>query len=145
MALKSATLAGSARLDQAAAGGPSVKKGPPHDDPDPVGRIQRALVELGYLMPKSFPAHPAGEPDGIFGPETHATVLAFQKHAFAKEYGQWDGRVGKNTLARMDERLPVAGPDERTIRQPVAVATTSRCATTATPAAGFPGFRRVQS
>ncbi|NZA28593.1 peptidoglycan-binding protein [Luteimonas sp. SJ-92] len=145
MALKSTTLAGSARLEQAAAGGPSVKKGPPHDVADAVGRIQRALVQLGYPMPKSFPGYPAGEPDGIFGAETHATVLAFQKQAFAKEYSQWDGRVGRNTLARMDERLSSAGPEERTIRQPMAVTTTSRCATLTVPGGGLPGLRRGRS
>src|SRR3546814_14039056 len=62
-------LLGSPRLDIAAAGGPSVKKRPPDDDPDAIRRIQRALVELGFPFPKSFPGGASGEPDGLFGPE----------------------------------------------------------------------------
>lgn len=142
MALKSSPLAGSARLDQAAAGGPSVKKGPPHDNPDAVGRIQRALVQLGASMPKSFPAGPAGAPDGIFGSETYSRVIDFQKREFPKEYGQWDGRVGKNTLAKMDERLSSVEPEAGSINQPLVVATLSRCTVKSDPAAAFPGFRR---
>src|SRR3546814_5766692 len=75
-------LLGSPRLDIAAAGGPSVKKRPPDDDPDAIRRIQRALVELGFPLPKSFPGGASGEPDGLFGPETFNAVHAFQKREF---------------------------------------------------------------
>ncbi len=62
MPLQSTILAGSFRLENALAGGPSVKKGPPHDDPDAVRRIQKALISFGYKMPLSFPQGPAGAP-----------------------------------------------------------------------------------
>lgn len=110
MPLKSTILTGSARLEQAAAGGPSVKKAPPADDPDAVKRIQRALVTLGFPLPKSFPNGPAQDPDGKYGMETFNAVQAFQKQTFPAEVKQWDGRVGKNTLAKMDERLPASAP-----------------------------------
>jgi hypothetical protein len=106
MALTSSILAGSPRLDQAAAGGPSVKPGLPADDVDAVQRIQRALVTLGQPLPISFPNGPANDPDGIFGDETYRAVLTFQKKVFPSEPEQWDGRVGKNTLAKMDGLLP---------------------------------------
>src|SRR5262245_2712651 len=112
--LTSAILAGNARLDSAAAGGPSVKKAPPADDPEAVRRIQKALVALGFSMPRSFPAGPANEPDGKFGDETFQAVQGFQRREFPKEPGQWDGRCGKNTLGRMDELL-LADSEEVTL------------------------------
>lgn len=112
MAFKSALLRGNARLDNAANGGPSIKQRPPDDDKDAVARIQKALLTLGYPLPGSFPNGPAGEPDGIFGPETYRTLIAFQKKQFPGQPGQWDGRAGPNTLGRMDELLPAAGGDD---------------------------------
>ncbi len=106
MALQSTILAGNARLEQAAAGGPSVKKAPPADDPDAVRRLQRALVALGFPLPKSFPLGASGEPDGKFGDETFTQLQKFQKQAFPNQFSEWDGRAGKNTLAAMDARLP---------------------------------------
>jgi peptidoglycan hydrolase-like protein with peptidoglycan-binding domain len=110
--LKSDILSGSARLEQAATGGPAVKMRPPADDPDAVKRIQKGLVALGFRMTISFPNGPAGEPDGIFGHETYQTVIAFQRREFPKEPGQWDGRVGRVTLGRMDELLGGGSGDE---------------------------------
>src|SRR3546814_14505059 len=115
-------LLGSPRLDIAAAGGPSVKKRPPDDDPDAIRRIQRALVELGFPLPQSFPGGASGEPDGLFGTETFNAVHAFQKSEFPGPYGQWDGRVGKNTPAEMSAHLPTittaeAGYAGRTARR----------------------------
>jgi hypothetical protein len=71
MALESAILSGSSCLEQAVAGGPSVKKRPPDDDADAVRRIQNALVALGIPLPKSFPNDPGGAPDGVFGDLSH--------------------------------------------------------------------------
>lgn len=138
-------LLGSPRLDIAAAGGPSVKKRPPDDDPDAIRRIQHALVELGFPLPKSFPGGASGEPDGLFGPETFNAVHAFQKREFPGQYGQWDGRVGKNTLAKMSAKLPRATPEEgESIRQPLLVSTQSRCTTKGDrPSLTLPGIRRV--
>jgi hypothetical protein len=110
MALQSLILAGNARLDRAALGPPSIKAGPPPDDVDAVRRIQRTLRALGFRMPKSFPNGTSQDPDGIFGPETHDTVVAFQRQAFPKEANEWDGRVGPHTLAKMDEQLPKPAP-----------------------------------
>jgi peptidoglycan hydrolase-like protein with peptidoglycan-binding domain len=122
--LKSAIMAGNARLDAAAAGGPSVKKSPPADDPEAVRRIQKALAALGFSMPRSFPAGPAGEPDGKYGNETYQTVISFQRREFPKEPGQWDGRCGKNTLGRMDDLLQ---EDSAAVTLPLAQIATSLC------------------
>src|SRR3546814_2465829 len=68
--------------------------------------------------------------DGLFGPETFNAVHAFQKREFPGQYGQWDGRVGKNTLAKMSAKLPRTTPEEgESIRQPLLVSTQSRCTT----------------
>ena len=107
MALQSEILSGNQRLDAAAAGGPSIKKRPPDDDPDAVARIQRALVELGHPLPISFGS---GMADGVFGNETFNAVVAFQKKVFPGQWSEWDGRVGQKTLAKMDEMLPRATP-----------------------------------
>lgn len=106
MALESAILSGNARLEEAAAGGAAVKQRPPDDDADAVRRIQNALVALGFPLPGSFPNGPGGAPDGLFGNETFGAVQKFQRQVFPTSPGAWDGRVGKNTLAEMDQRLP---------------------------------------
>ncbi|MEW5977111.1 MAG: hypothetical protein AB1898_15020 [Acidobacteriota bacterium] len=107
MLLKSTILSGNDRLERAAAGGPSVKPAPPAEDPEAVRRIQKALVFLlGVPMRSSFPTGPEGEPDGRYGNETCDFVIAFQKKVFPKDPAQWDGRVGKKTLEKMDELLP---------------------------------------
>lgn len=114
MPLKSAIFRGTApnaRLEQAANGPPSIKRAPPADDIDAIQRIQRALVALGHPLPKSFSSGPTQPPDGKYGAETHEAVLAFQKRVFIGQPSEWDGRVGKNTLAKMDSMLPAgAGP-----------------------------------
>lgn len=124
--LSSTILAGNARLENAAAGGVSVKRAPPADDVDAVRRIQTALVELGFNLPFSFMS---GTADGKFGDETYRAVLEFQRAVFPKDPSQWDGRVGKNTLGKMDEMLTdepaavnvqfiVAGTSEEKVEAP---------------------------
>jgi peptidoglycan hydrolase-like protein with peptidoglycan-binding domain len=111
MALRSAILKGTApntRLEQVALGPPPIKAAPPADDVDAVRRIQRALVALGQPLPKSFPDGPSKPPDGKYGNETYQAVFKLQQQVFPKQSGEWDGRVGKNTLAKMDAMLPVA-------------------------------------
>ena len=105
MTFKSHILEGNPRLDQAATGGPSVKRAPPHDDPDAIKRIQRALMALGYSLPRSSPDGPYGEPDGIYGEEVFTVVSQFQRRVFPNDFREWDGRTGKHTLAEMDELL----------------------------------------
>jgi peptidoglycan hydrolase-like protein with peptidoglycan-binding domain len=65
-------------------------------------------VALGFPLPLSFPTGPAGPPDGKYGQETYTAVIAFQQREFRADPSQWDGRVGKNTLAKMDAVLPTA-------------------------------------
>jgi hypothetical protein len=110
MPLESALLKGNARLEAVAAGGPSIKAAPPADDDEAVIRIQLALVRLGFALPKSFPDGPNEDPDGKFGPETTAAVIAFQKQKFPGTPSEWDGRVGPKTLAKLDEALGKEGP-----------------------------------
>jgi hypothetical protein len=109
MPLQSSILAGNPRLEQAHAGGPSVKPGPPHDDVDAVMRIQRALAALGFSLPRSFPNGRNAAPDGVYGSETREAVVAFQKRAFPNSFSEWDGRTGKKTLTEMDRLLPTGG------------------------------------
>ena len=127
MPLMSEILSGNPRLEQAASGGPSVKRQPPADDPSAVRAIQRALVKLGYSLPRSYPQGPAGEPDGIFGDETFNAVYAYQKREFAGMPGEWDGRVGQKTLARMDAQLPRPAPPEVKIIPGKRLVTASKC------------------
>jgi peptidoglycan hydrolase-like protein with peptidoglycan-binding domain len=126
MALQSAILAGNSRLEQAADGGPSVKKRPPDDDEDAVRRIQNALVALGFPLPKSFPNGPSGAPDGKFGDETFGAVKGFQRQVFPKTPQEWDGRVGAKTLAEMDKRLPKGSAPQPSFRSMSALAETDK-------------------
>jgi peptidoglycan hydrolase-like protein with peptidoglycan-binding domain len=127
MTLKSPILAGSERLERASSGGPSVKMGPPADQPDAVKRIQKGLAALGFPMPRSFRNGPSGEPDGIFGQETRQAIIAFQRREFPKEPGQWDGRVGRFTLGRMDELLSGSGDEAESVIVPRDELATSQC------------------
>jgi peptidoglycan hydrolase-like protein with peptidoglycan-binding domain len=122
MALNSAILSGNARLEQAANGGPSVKKRPPDDDEDAVRRIQNALVALGFPLPKSFPNGPTGAPDGKFGDETAGAVKKFQQKVFPNTPSEWDSRVGAKTLAEMDSRLPKGSAPQPNVRSMSALA-----------------------
>ena len=65
---------------------------------EPVKKIQQALIDAGFPLPK-FGA------DGIFGDETEKAVRAFQK-ASGLNQQQQDGIVGENTLSRLDSRFP---------------------------------------
>lgn len=58
--------------------------------------IQMALIDLGYLMPRSTGG--VFSPDGIYGDETKQKVIEFQSanHLTA------DGKIGRNTMAALD-------------------------------------------
>jgi len=107
MPLQSAILSGNTRLDQAASTGPSIKVGLP-DDLDAVRRIQKALVALGYSLPRSFPDGPTGEPDGIYGDETARAVTDFQRKAFPGSLMEWDGRAAPIRFPRWMGCFPKA-------------------------------------
>jgi peptidoglycan hydrolase-like protein with peptidoglycan-binding domain len=132
MPLRSGLLAGTPRLEAAAIGPPSIKPRPPDDDKDAVKRIQLALAQIGYRLPTSFPNGPRSEPDGIFGPETEAAVRNFQVREFPTSPGDWDGRVGPHTLARLDARLPLDTPSKPIIVMGRYYELTSTCGTKGT-------------
>lgn len=66
-------------------------------DGDAVQKIQRALIALGYPLPKSTKY---GDVDGIYGGETARKVSLFKadKHVYPA-----DGIVGPKTMAKFDE------------------------------------------
>lgn len=100
MALNSPRFKNNARLQQAANNSPSIKlmeKGPA------VAILQQAFLDLGFQMPKSTKN---GSPDGDFGSETYNVVIAFQK----KHGLSVDGAVGRQTMTKLDQLLPTAGP-----------------------------------
>jgi len=117
MALTCALFTGNARLEQAANNSPVIMNREP--DREAVRKIQRALVKLGHPLPISFPSAPDGEPDGQFGDETYQAVLDFQQKVFPSDRNEWDGRVGRHTIGRMDSLLPAAGPPpSKVVEQP---------------------------
>ena len=113
--LKSQLLSPNGRLQQAGSGPPSIRRRPPDDDNDAVQRIQKALVQCGQKLPKSFKNGPNADPDGLYGSETETAVRQFQKEAFPGQMSQWDGRCGPNTLGALDARLGAAFKPQRII------------------------------
>ena len=102
MALASSWFKNDPVFQNAAANSPPLKKG---DLGESVRILQQALIELGHPMPVSTQKH--GTPDGDYGLETKAKVEAFQKaNGLA---GEADGRVGKNTLAKLDQKMVALG------------------------------------
>lgn len=67
--------------------------------------IQMALVSPGHPMPRSTKLN--GTLDGIFGSETHKSVVAYQ----LKNGLSADRVVGKNTLSKMDGQVANLLPD----------------------------------
>lgn len=101
MALKSPRFSSNQRLQQASENNPPLKTG---ETGEAVRLIQQALIELGFALPQSTKQH--GSPDGVYGEETFEAVKQFQaKHGLKAE-----GWVGRNTLAKLEELLPGAGP-----------------------------------
>ena len=77
-----------------------------------VARVQVALTQVGYSMPKSVSALGA---DGRFGDETLATVRQFQ----ADNSLRVDGMVGEHTLDALDAALnKLPGPPPPTMLAP---------------------------
>jgi len=63
-----------------------------------VKELQENLMKLGFKLEK-YGA------DGDFGKETYDAVVAFQKKAFPGDESEWDGVVGPNTQAALEEAL----------------------------------------
>ena len=93
MALSSARLSRNKDLQAAAENRPPLEVG---SNGDAVAILQRALIDLGFSMPKSTQS---GSPDGIYGGETQATVQAFQRANGLTA----DGIAGRDTLNRLDQ------------------------------------------
>lgn len=92
-----------ARFQQAANNTPTIKKG--EKDKQAVRILQQALIDLHFPLPISTKKYDS--PDGDFGNETHDAVRAFQRKYFPGETP--DGKVGKNTLSKLDDLLPLPG------------------------------------
>jgi peptidoglycan hydrolase-like protein with peptidoglycan-binding domain len=93
--LRSQRFAGKPRPEAAARNSPPFAIG---ESSEGVATLQGALIDLGFPMPVST-AKLRGEPDGIYGSETHATVKRFQQLNNLVP----DGVAGANTMRRLDE------------------------------------------
>lgn len=96
MSLTSLRFLGIPQLENASNNSPPMKRG---SFGDGVRALQQALSDLGYSLPKSFASY--GAPDGVFGGETKAAVIAFQESSTLTP----DGKVGKNTMAELDSKF----------------------------------------
>ncbi|HXP88278.1 MAG TPA: peptidoglycan-binding domain-containing protein [Bryobacteraceae bacterium] len=94
MAFTARRFQGNPRLDAASNNSPPLKRG---DIGEAVQILQQALIDLGFAMPRSTAK--SAIPDGIFGPETEATVRAFQ----AANGLVQDGEPGRKTLGQLDQ------------------------------------------
>lgn len=91
------------RFLQAIENSPTIKK--KDANREAVRLLQQALIDLGFPLPKSTAKYDS--PDGDFGSETDDAVRRFQSREFPTESP--DGKVGRNTLSRLDDLLPHAG------------------------------------
>jgi peptidoglycan hydrolase-like protein with peptidoglycan-binding domain len=107
--LKSSRFASNARLRKAAANTPPLMHG---ESGPAVAIVQQAFIDLGLAMARS--TKKLGRPDGIFGGETESRVWQFQ----ARTGLERDGIVGRNTMAKLDELLPTAGPPAKPLPDP---------------------------
>jgi peptidoglycan hydrolase-like protein with peptidoglycan-binding domain len=107
--LKSPRFASNARLRNAAANTPPLMHG---ESGPAVAIVQQAFIDLGLAMARS--TKKLGRPDGIFGGETESRVWQFQ----ARTGLERDGIVGRNTMAKLDELLPTAGPPAKPLTDP---------------------------
>ncbi len=104
--LSSSRFAGEPVLETAYGNDPALRKG---DTGDGVAKIQQALIDLGFAMPIS--TKKTGNPDGIYGSETKEVVTQFQ----AKFNLSQDGKVGRETMGKLDALFAKDGPKPKTI------------------------------
>jgi peptidoglycan hydrolase-like protein with peptidoglycan-binding domain len=95
MALSSMRFARDPRLQQVSENNPPMKRG---ESGEPVATVQRALVDLGYLMPITTD-NGRKLPDGIFGPETEGVVRQLQENQGLDV----DGVVGRQTMQTLEQ------------------------------------------
>ncbi|MPY86861.1 MAG: hypothetical protein GEU99_02970 [Luteitalea sp.] len=93
--LRSKRFSGKPRPEAAARNSPPFDNG---ETSEGVATLQGAFIDLGFPMPVST-AKGRGEPDGIFGSETRATIKRFQQQNGLVS----DGIAGANTMRRLDE------------------------------------------
>ena len=101
MTLVCGRLSGNADVVKASMNTPPMKQGAKGEG---VKVLQLALMDLGTPMPRST-ASGSELPDGIFGSETNAAVLAFQRANGLMA----DGIAGTQTLGRLDQLLAIRG------------------------------------
>jgi peptidoglycan hydrolase-like protein with peptidoglycan-binding domain len=101
MALVCGRLSGNADVVKASMNAPPMRQGSRGEG---VKVLQLALIDLGTPMPRSTGGG-ASLPDGIFGSETHAAVVAFQRINGLVA----DGIAGAMTVARLDMTLATVG------------------------------------
>lgn len=114
MPLTSPNFAGNARLDAAARNSPAMRRG--EGNAEAVRRLQGALVQVGFRMPRS--TRPDGTFDGVYGGETVEIVQQFQlREGLVDAFGRADGIAGKMTLERLDALLnaPPTATDQRSL------------------------------
>lgn len=114
MPLTSPNFAGNARLDAASRNSPAMHRG--EGNAEAVRRLQGALVQVGFRMPRS--TRPDGTFDGVYGGETVEVVQQFQlREGLVDAFGRGDGIAGKMTLERLDSQLnaPPSGTDQRSL------------------------------
>ncbi len=97
MELRSPIFANQTRLEMSIKNGCPLTKG---DWGDAVLRIQQALIELGFSLPRST-RNGATPPNGLFDHETVARIVDFQRIVGLPPTGSADAR----TLDRMDMLL----------------------------------------
>jgi Putative peptidoglycan binding domain len=97
MALGNPRFSSNAELAAAAENNPPMKRGASGEG---VTILQQALLDLGFAMPVSTRAR-GGLPDGIFGAETEAAVLAFQRQNKLLA----DGVAGRMTLNQLERSI----------------------------------------
>ncbi len=94
MTLVCGRFSGCPQVVQASMNAPPLKQGAQGEG---VKVLQLALIDLGTPMPRST-ANGTALPDGIFGSETQAAVVAFQRNNGLVA----DGIAGTQTFQRLD-------------------------------------------
>jgi hypothetical protein len=103
--LTSSRFAGDPDLENAYDNSPVLRKG---DKGEGVSKVQQALIDLGFSMPISTKD---GSPDGDFGGETKKIIRKFQEKF---NLGN-DGKVGRETMGKLDALFGKDGPKPKTI------------------------------